>query len=103
MRKTLQIIKQYIPLEIYEVPTGTQVFDWTIPKEWNIKDAYIKNAKGQKIVNFANSNLHVVNYSIPVHTKISLQELKAIYSHCPSIPTGFPIEPPTTKKVGDFA
>ncbi|MHC5829974.1 MAG: DUF2172 domain-containing protein, partial [Nostoc sp.] len=56
---------------------NTQVFDWTVPKEWNIKAAYIKNSQGQKVVDFANSNLHVVNYSIPVHQKLSLPELKA--------------------------
>ncbi len=75
VRETLKIIKEYIPpMEIHEVPTGTKVFDWTIPKEWNIKDAYIKNSKGKKIVDFKKSNLHVLNYSIPVHRKIPLEE-----------------------------
>lgn len=76
VRATLNIIKEYIPLEIHEVPTGKEVFDWNVPKEWNIKDAYIKNSQGEKIVDFQNSNLHVVNYSVPVHQKISLTELK---------------------------
>ncbi|MFW9261182.1 DUF4910 domain-containing protein [Nostoc sp. CALU 546] len=76
-RETLKIIQQYIPLSIQQVPTGTEVFDWIVPKEWNIKEAYIKNSQGKKIVDFANSNLHIVNYSIPVHQKLSLQELKA--------------------------
>ena len=71
-RETLKIIQKHIPLEIHEVPTGTQVFDWTIPKEWNIKDAYIKNSQGEKIVDFANSNLHAINYSIAVDKKKSL-------------------------------
>ncbi|WYM00963.1 MAG: DUF4910 domain-containing protein [Gloeotrichia echinulata CP02] len=75
-RETLKVIKQHIPLSIHEVPTGTQIFDWTVPKEWNIKDAYIKNSQGDKIVDFANSNLHVISYSIPVHKKLSLTELK---------------------------
>lgn len=76
VRETLNIIKRKIPLVIHEVPTGTTVFDWQVPKEWNIKDAYIKNSKGEKIVDFKNSNLHVLNYSIPVNKTVSLEELK---------------------------
>ena len=75
-RKTLKIISDYIPLTIHEVPTGTNVFDWTIPKEWNIKDAYIKAPNSKKIIKFSDSNLHVLNYSTPVHKTISLNELK---------------------------
>ncbi|MCJ8280657.1 MAG: DUF4910 domain-containing protein, partial [Rivularia sp. ALOHA_DT_140] len=75
-RQTLDIISQHIPIETHEVPTGTKVFDWTVPKEWNINHAYIKNSQGEKIVDFARSNLHVMNYSIPVHKKVSLQQLK---------------------------
>ncbi len=75
-RKTLQLIKERIPLELMEVPSGTQVLDWTIPKEWNIRDAYIKDASGNRVVDFRKCNLHVVNYSIPVHQKLPLNELK---------------------------
>ena len=75
-RKTLELIKQHIPLEIMEIPTGTKVFDWTVPKEWNIRDAYIKNSKGEKIIDFQKSNLHILQYSIPIHKKISIDELK---------------------------
>ena len=60
VRETLDIIKEYLSLEVNEVPTGTQVFDWTVPDEWNIKDAYIKNEKGEKIVDFKKLNLHVL-------------------------------------------
>ncbi|MBD2247152.1 DUF4910 domain-containing protein [Nostoc sp. FACHB-888] len=77
LRKTLNIIKQHIPLDIHDIPTGTQVFDWTIPKEWNIRDAFIKNSQGEKIVNFHQSNLHIVNYSINIHEKMPLEDLKA--------------------------
>ena len=66
VRETLRIVGSQIPLEIHEVPTGTQVFDWTIPKEWNIKDAYIKNLKEDRVVDFRRSNLHVMSYSVPV-------------------------------------
>jgi len=76
VRQTLAILQRYIPLAISEVPTGTQVFDWTIPQEWNIRDAYIKNSRGDRIVDFRHSNLHVVNYSEPIHTTMSLDDLK---------------------------
>jgi aminopeptidase-like protein len=76
VRKTLNILQEYIPLEIHEVSTGTQVFDWTVPKEWNIRDAYVKNAQKEKVIDFQKSNLHVLNYSIPIQTKMPLSELK---------------------------
>ena len=75
-RKTLDIIRGHIDLKIQEIPTGTNVFDWTVPKEWNIKDAYIKNLQGERIIDFNKSNLHVLNYSVPINRKISLDELK---------------------------
>lgn len=89
-RETLKILQQHIPLEIQEVPTGTEVFDWIVPKEWNIKDAYIKNSQGEKIVDFANSNLHIMNYSIPVHKKVSLPELKEHLLTIPEHPDWIP-------------
>lgn len=76
VRKSLQIIKRHIPLEIREIPTGTDVFDWNIPKEWNIRDAWIKNSEGRKIVDFQDSNLHVLNYSIPVDKEVPFDELR---------------------------
>lgn len=90
VRKTLQILQQHIPLEIREVPTGTEVFDWTVPKEWNIRDAYIKNSKGEKIVDYQQCNLHVVNYSVPVHQKMSLAELKTHLHTLPESPQWIP-------------
>ena len=76
VRKTLDIISEQIQLERHEIQTGTEVFDWTIPKEWNIKDAYVKKSDGEKIIDFQKSNLHVLNYSVPVHKTVSLSELK---------------------------
>ncbi|MEV4456885.1 DUF4910 domain-containing protein [Microbispora sp. NPDC049633] len=76
LRRTLEIIGESIQLEISEVPTGTQVLDWTIPKEWNIRDAYIKDSTGTRIVDFAASNLHVVGYSVPVSATMTLEELR---------------------------
>ena len=76
VRKTLDIISEQVPLEKHEIPTGTEVFDWIVPKEWNIKDAYVKKSNGEKIIDFQKSNLHVLNYSVPVHKTVSLSELK---------------------------
>jgi len=75
-RKTLEILGRHIPMTVHEVPSGTRVFDWTVPKEWNIRDAFIKDRKGKRIVDFQRSNLHVVSYSLPVHAILPLAELK---------------------------
>lgn len=83
VRQTLEIIGKHIPLDIHEIPSETKVYDWTIPKEWNIHDAYIINPNGEKIVDFKKSNLHVVNYSIPINQKMPLSELK---DHIHTIP-----------------
>jgi len=90
VRKTLDIISEQIPLEKYEIPTDTQVFDWTIPKEWNIKDAYVKKSNGEKIIDFKKSNLHVLNYSTPVNKTVSLSELKDHLFTLPAQPTLIP-------------
>jgi aminopeptidase-like protein len=76
VRETLHILSQHIPLGIHEVPTGTPVFDWIIPKEWNVRDAYIKNSLGEKVVDFQKSNLHLVSYSVPIKKRMPLAELK---------------------------
>ena len=82
-RRSMRILQNQIPLELHEVPTGTQVFDWVVPKEWNIHEAWIKNARGEKIVDFQKSNLHILNYSVPVKKKVKLSELR---EHLYSIP-----------------
>ncbi|MFE9406605.1 DUF4910 domain-containing protein [Streptomyces sp. NPDC006530] len=75
VRATLAITDEYIPLQVHEVPTGTRVLDWTVPQEWNIRDAYIADAAGRRVVDFAASNLHVLGYSVPVSATMSLAEL----------------------------
>lgn len=90
VRQTLRYIQNHIPLTIHEVPSGTPVFDWSVPKEWNIKDAYIKNAKGEKIVDFKESNLHVVGYSAPIQKKVTLEELKTHIFTLPERPNWIP-------------
>ncbi len=82
VRATLQEIGQRIPLEVHEVASGTQVFDWTIPDEWNIEDAYVATAEGTRAVDFRASNLHIVSYSEPVRTELTLEELRPhLYTH----------------------
>jgi aminopeptidase-like protein len=76
VRRTLGILQRLVPLQITEVPTGTQVLDWTVPKEWNIRDAFVKNAQGERVIDFRRSNLHVVSYSVPVSARMSLGQLK---------------------------
>lgn len=77
VRETLSVLKEYIPdLMIREVPSGTKVFDWTVPKEWKIREAYIENEQGEKIVDMRENNLHVLGYSAPIDRYVDLQELK---------------------------
>ncbi len=77
VRDTLDILATCIPLERHSVATGERLFDWSVPKEWTIRDAFIKDCEGRRVVDFAASNLHVLNYSIPVHRRMPLAELKA--------------------------
>lgn len=90
VRETLRVIQKQLPIEIHNVPTGTQVFDWTVPKEWNIKDAYVKNPRGERIIDFQQSNLHVVNYSVPVKKRMSLTELRPHLHTLPDSPEWIP-------------
>ncbi|NCJ05411.1 DUF4910 domain-containing protein [Synechococcales cyanobacterium C] len=90
VRQTLNFIQQHLPLQQVEVPTGTPVLDWVVPKEWNIQDAYVKNHHGEKIIDFQQSNLHVLNYSIPVHKTLPLAELKPHLFSLPEYPNWIP-------------
>jgi aminopeptidase-like protein len=83
VRETLRQVGQHISLTVYEIPTGTRTFDWTIPKEWNISDAYVKGPDGTRVIDFRESNLHVLNYSVPVHATMDLSELR---NHLYSLP-----------------
>jgi aminopeptidase-like protein len=90
VRDTLAILSRRIPLEIRKIPTGTQAFDWVIPKEWNIRDAYIKDGSGRRVVDFRSNNLHVVSYSTPINRRVSLQELKEHAFTLPEHPDWIP-------------
>ncbi|SPL94482.1 unnamed protein product [[Actinomadura] parvosata subsp. kistnae] len=86
VRATLEIVGEHLELDVHEVPTGTQVLDWTIPKEWNIRDAYIKDRAGNRVVDFQRSNLHVVGYSVPVSATMTLAELRPHLHTLPAQP-----------------
>jgi aminopeptidase-like protein len=90
IRETFEHLRDEVPLTVHEVPSGTRVFDWTIPKEWNIRDAYVKNARGERVIDFQKHNLHVVSYSQPIHRKMSLQELKKHLYTLPDHPEWIP-------------
>lgn len=90
VRQTLREVAAHIDLDIHEVATGTPVLDWTIPREWNIRDAWIKNERGEKIVDFKRSNLHVMSYSVPVNRRMSLAELKQHIHTLPDQPDLIP-------------
>ena len=90
VRQTLRRIAQEIPLQLHEVPSGTQVLDWTVPREWSIRDAYIKNEAGDRIVDLDDLNLHVVNYSMPVNATMSLAELQPHLHSLPDRPDAVP-------------
>jgi aminopeptidase-like protein len=90
VRQSLRLLQSTVPLELYEVPSGTQVFDWTVPKEWNIRDAYIKNGVGERVVDFQRCNLHVLNYSIPIRRMMSLSELRPHLFTLPETPDWIP-------------
>ena len=90
VRQSLRYLQNHIGLSLHEVPTGTQVFDWTVPKEWNIRDAYIRNSQGTKVVDFKNSNLHVVNYSVPVKETMQFSQLRKHLFALPENPDWIP-------------
>jgi aminopeptidase-like protein len=91
VRETLRKILKHLPkLEIKSVPSGTKVFDWTVPKEWNVKKAYIITPDGRKICDFLKNNLHLVGYSIPFEGSISLDELKEHLYTLPEQPNAIP-------------
>ena len=90
VRETLSLLGRHISLAITEVPTGTQVFDWTIPREWNIRDAYVKASDGRRVIDFKRNNLHVLSYSTPVRTRMSLADLKPHLFSLPDDPALIP-------------
>lgn len=75
-RQSLGIIREHVPeMQVFEVPSGTEVFDWTVPKEWNIRGGWIRRKDGETVIDFRDSNLHVLGYSVPIHQMVSREEL----------------------------
>jgi aminopeptidase-like protein len=90
VRATLAMLREHIDLQIHEVPSGTAVFDWVVPDEWNIRDAYIKDPQGRRVVDFQRHNLHVMSYSMPVRARMRLEELRPYLHHDPQRPDAIP-------------
>ena len=102
VRKTLKILKKKINLKIFEIPSGTKAFDWNVPLEWNIRDAYVKNLKGERIIDFKKSNIHVLNYSIPINKKVTQKELIHHLHTLPNKPNSIPYTTSYYKKNWGF-
>jgi aminopeptidase-like protein len=90
VRQTLRGLQQHIPVEVHEVPSDTRVFDWTVPLEWNIRDAYIATPDGTRVVDFRRCNLHVMSYSLPVKSRMPLKDLQAHLHTLPDRPEWIP-------------
>jgi aminopeptidase-like protein len=90
VRQTLEIVGREIDLEVHEVPSGTQVFDWTVPREWNVRDAWVADDSGRRVIDFQASNLHLMSYSVPVRARMPLAELKRRLYTLPEHPEWVP-------------
>jgi len=75
VRRTLQLLQEVIPLKIHEVPTGTRAYDWIVPNEWNVKDAYVLDGRGQRVIDFRVNNLHLAGYSMPIDATVDRANL----------------------------
>lgn len=102
VRKTIDVLGEHLPIQRLELPTGKPVLDWTVPKEWSIADAYIKNSDGERVVDFRRSNLHVVNYSAPVRARMPLRELKEHIFTLPDQPDLIPYRTSFYKEAWGF-
>ena len=90
VRETLGILSRSIPLQVHEVASGTPVFDWVVPKEWNIADAYVANSRGERVIDFRRHNLHVLQYSVPVRARMTLDALRPHLHTLPGRPDAIP-------------
>ena len=90
VRETLRILGEFVPLRMHEIPTGTPIFDWVVPKEWNVRSAYIAKPGGERVVDFDHHNLHLMSYSVPVNGRFSRDEVLAHVHTLPEHPTWIP-------------
>ena len=102
VRATLDALAESIPLTVHEIPTNTQVLDWVVPKEWNIRDAYVADPTGRRVIDFTESNLHVVGYSVPVRARMSLAELREHLYTLPDQPDLIPYRTSYYKEAWGF-
>jgi len=102
LRQTLTRLAQEIPLVQHEVPSGTRVLDWTVPLEWNVRDAYVKSPGGQRVIDFRRHNLHLVNYSVPVRRTMTLAELRPHLHSLPHQPDLIPYRTSYYKETWGF-
>ncbi len=102
VRKSLSILKEIVDFEIKEIPSGTKCYDWIVPNEWNVNEAFIKDSKGRKIVDFTENNLHLVSYSVPINKKISYHELNEHVDTLPNLPDAIPYRTSYYKKYWGF-
>ncbi len=91
VRQTLNFIKDHAPeLQVFEVPTGTKAFDWVVPKEWSIREAWIADSNGEKLIDFRENNLHCMGYSAPIDKIVSREELEHYLYSLPNQPDAIP-------------
>jgi aminopeptidase-like protein len=102
LRQTLQILSGYTPFDLHEVPSGTQCYDWTVPDEWNVREAYIEDSSGRRVVDFGVSNIHLVNYSTPVDTRMPFNELASHLNTLPAMPNAIPYRTSYYKRMWGF-
>ena len=102
VRESLRVLGEMIPLTVHEVPSGTHVLDWTVPLEWNIRDAYVANERGERIIDFRRHNLHVMQYSTPVRARMSLEELRPRLHSLPDRPDAIPYRTSYYKEAWGF-
>lgn len=102
VRQTFEILEKVAHFKVKEIPSGTECYDWTVPDEWNISDAWIKDSSGKKIIDFKNSNIHVVNYSIPIRKKLSYHQLLKHLHYLEELPNAIPYRTTYYKKDWGF-
>src|SRR5688572_1803217 len=102
VRASLAIIDEIVPLVVREVPSGTRVFDWRVPDEWHVRDAYVANTRGERLIDFRRHNLHVVQYSTPVRARLTFDELRPMLHTLPEQPELIPYRTSYYKRAWGF-
>jgi len=90
LRQTLELVRAVAPFELSEVPSGTRCYDWIVPDEWNVRDAYVADSMGRRVIDFQASNLHLVNYSVPFEGRLTFDELAPHLYSLPDLPEAIP-------------